>query len=51
MKVDNSVTSIDITATANHNGATVTGDGTKNNLVVDQNNFTITVTAEDSLTQ
>ncbi|WP_102378339.1 cadherin-like beta sandwich domain-containing protein [Raoultibacter timonensis] len=47
--VDNTQDSIDITGTANHASATVSGTGTKS-LSVGANNFTITVTAEDGVT-
>lgn len=45
--VPNSVEAITINATANDSNATVSGDGVKNNLTVGDNNFTITVKAED----
>lgn len=47
VKVPNSVDAITITGTANDSNATVSGDGVKNNLTVGDNNFTITVKAED----
>ncbi|NDV46606.1 hypothetical protein D0T49_06055, partial [Paludibacter sp. 221] len=50
VSVDNSVTSIDITATATDAEAEVVGDGTKD-LKVGENPFEITVTAEDGTTQ
>ncbi|MDL2239659.1 cadherin-like beta sandwich domain-containing protein, partial [Bacteroidales bacterium OttesenSCG-928-L14] len=39
---------IEITGTANHANATVSGDGNKTGLIVGDNVFTITVTAEDN---
>ena len=47
VSVANSVSSITITATTNHDGATVVGTGKKDNLKVGENTFVITVTAED----
>ncbi|MDR0505746.1 MAG: cadherin-like beta sandwich domain-containing protein [Dysgonamonadaceae bacterium] len=47
----NSITAIDITATANSSNATVSGDGQKDNLSIGNNEFVITVTAEDGSTQ
>jgi hypothetical protein len=49
--VDNSVTDIEITATANHDNANVSGDGLKENLTVGENSYTIEVTAEDGVTK
>jgi hypothetical protein len=46
VEVDSTVTSITLTATANHPAATVSGDGVKS-LVKGHNPFTITVTAQD----
>jgi hypothetical protein len=48
--VANSVTNIVITATANHSGAIVEGDGNKN-LNVGANTFNITITAQDDVTK
>jgi uncharacterized repeat protein (TIGR02543 family) len=46
VNVSNSVSSITLTAAANHEGASVAGDGSKT-LSVGANTFTILVTAED----
>lgn len=48
--VDNSVTSVTITAKTTDSNATVIGDGTKT-LSVGSNTYTVTVTAEDGTTQ
>ena len=48
--VSNNKTSVNITATVSDTKATITGTGTKN-LIVGDNTFTVTVTAEDSTTK
>jgi predicted Fe-Mo cluster-binding NifX family protein len=48
VNIGNDITSIDLTATANNADATVSGDGTKNNLIVGDNGFNIVVTAQDA---
>jgi hypothetical protein len=50
VKVANSVTNIDVTGTANHSAATVTGNVTGMALEVGDNAVTITVIAEDGIT-
>ena len=49
VNVPNNTSSVTITATANDEKATVTGDGIKT-LAAGENTFTITVTAEDGVT-
>ncbi|MDL2297391.1 cadherin-like beta sandwich domain-containing protein [Bacteroidales bacterium OttesenSCG-928-B11] len=49
--VANDITQLTIEATANDAGATVVGDGLKDNLIVGSNPFAITVTAEDGTTE
>ena len=48
--VDNSVTSVSIAATAHNNKAKVSGDVGEKALTVGENNFVVTVTAEDGTT-
>jgi YD repeat-containing protein/predicted outer membrane repeat protein len=50
VNVANNVTSIDVTGTANHDGATVEGNVTNKTLDVGDNPVSITVTAEDGVT-
>jgi hypothetical protein len=50
VNVSNDVTSIDVTGTANHAAATVTGNITGKPLAVGENTVTITVMAEDGIT-
>ena len=51
VKVGNSVTGITITGEANHAGATLSGDVGTYPLAVGENNFTVTVAAEDGETE
>ena len=47
VEVPNDATSVELLATASQAGATVAGAGLKNNLIIGENVFEITVTAED----
>ncbi|MCL2461508.1 MAG: cadherin-like beta sandwich domain-containing protein, partial [Defluviitaleaceae bacterium] len=51
VSVDNSVASIDIEAAASDANAEITGDTGSQNLAEGANTFTVTVTAEDGVTQ